>query len=194
MRFHLGEIPESPDFIPDEAWKVLQIPSIWGMQLIAFPIGILFLGLMALLWISLTPLLRPGTVKFPAPIGMLLACFVSVLIIHELVHASILPMAGTSKSTVVGFLPSKMFLYTAHLGDLSRSRCLVMLLAPFIVISIIPLIIASIFHVAPGWLAYASILNAFLASGDLYMAGLTMFRIPPHATIRGQGWKTYWRK
>jgi hypothetical protein len=193
MRFHLGEIPEAPEFIPDKAWKNLRLPSIWGMQLIAFPIGILCAGLMALLWISTTPLLRPGMNNFPIPIGVLLACFVSVLIVHEFIHATIFPRAGTSKKTVIGFLPAKMFLYTAYLGELSRNRCLAMLLAPFIAISIIPLITASIFHVAPGWLAYMSILNAFLASGDLYMAGLTIIRIPAHATIRGQGWKTYWR-
>jgi hypothetical protein len=193
MRFHLGEIPDSPDFVPDETWKTMHEPSIWGMQLIAFPIGILSVGIIALLWINITPLLRPGTFKFPVPIGILLFCFVSVLIIHELIHATIHPMAGTSKNTVLGFLPSKMFLYTTYVGELSRNRCLALLLAPFIVISIIPLMMASILHVAPYWLAYASILNAYLASGDLYMVGRTLFRIPPHATVRSQGWKTYWR-
>jgi hypothetical protein len=193
MRFHLGEIPESADFIPDKAWKTLRLPSIWGIQLIAFPIGILSAGILALLWIRFTPLLQPGTIKFPVPIGILLSCFVSVLIVHELIHASILPMAGTSKNTVIGFLPSKMFLYTAYIGELPRNRCLAMLLAPYIAISILPLIMASILQVAPVWLAYASILNGFLASGDLFMTGLIILRIPPQATIRGQGWKTYWR-
>ena len=92
MRFHLGEIPESPDFVPDETWKTLREPSIWGMQLIAFPIAILSAGIIALLWISITPLLQPGTFKFLVPIGILLSCFVSVLIIHELIHATIHPL------------------------------------------------------------------------------------------------------
>ena len=39
MRFHLGDIPESAEFIPDASWRPLPESSAMRFHLIAFPIG-----------------------------------------------------------------------------------------------------------------------------------------------------------
>ena len=53
MRFHLGPIPYSPEFDPDELSKSPKEPSLWLNQIIAIPIGAAASLLVALLWLVL---------------------------------------------------------------------------------------------------------------------------------------------
>jgi hypothetical protein len=55
MRFHLGDIPSSPDFVPDASWKPLRQPSPWMALLAAYPIGIVAAGMVTVLWLAITP-------------------------------------------------------------------------------------------------------------------------------------------
>jgi len=47
---------------------------------------------------------------------------------------------------------------------------------------------------ADGWVAFISSFNALIACGDLLRAGLVLFQIPAHATVRNQNWREYWRE
>ncbi|MBK6900621.1 MAG: hypothetical protein IPH09_15675 [bacterium] len=42
-------------------------------------------------------------------------------------------------------------------------------------------------------LAFASTLNAFFACGDMFGVGLLLSQVPTGATVRNQGWKTFWK-
>jgi hypothetical protein len=196
MKFHLGALPDSPEFIPDDSWQSTREPSIWGFQFLAIPIAIISTVVVAFLWVTITPVGHPlGPIAFSLPIvGFRLVCLVGVLAAHELIHVLLHPKAGGSQQTVLGFYPSRMFLYVTYLGELTRNRCLVILLMPFIVISIAPLAVSALTHVASGWVSYASILNALLASGDILAATMTLIRIPSDAIIRTKGWRTYLRR
>src|SRR5687767_15402344 len=55
MRFHLGDIPGSSDFVPDASWKPLRQPSPWMGLLAAYPIGIVAAGMVSILWLAITP-------------------------------------------------------------------------------------------------------------------------------------------
>ena len=147
------------------------------------------MGLVALTWIILTPfegMLR--NIHFPLPITGFLICLIGVLIVHELIHAAIHPMSGFSPRSILGFWPSRMLLYATYDGELTRNRYVVILLMPFIVISIIPIFVAAIVHVLNVWIVYITILNAFLACGDVLSASM-LLQIPTNAIIRSQGWK-----
>jgi hypothetical protein len=195
MRFHLGAIPESPDFIPDASWRLVREPSPGVWQLMALPIGIVTALVVTFLWFKVTPLVfELKTMRGLIPIIGRIVCLAAVLVVHELIHFALHPMAGRSRYSILVFWPGRMLLFAAYIGELTRNRCLVMLLMPFFVISIIPLFVAAVAQVALGWVAYASILNALLACGDILGAGFTLFRIPAHAIIRTQGWKTYLRR
>ena len=54
MRFHLGPIPHSPEFEPDELSKSPKEPSLWLNQIIAISIGAAASLLVGLLWLVLT--------------------------------------------------------------------------------------------------------------------------------------------
>lgn len=190
MRFQFGPVPSSPDFVPDEQWKSLREPSPWLAQLLGLPVGIVAAGVIGLLWFTVTPLGRIS--GEPNPL-LLLASLCGVAIVHELLHAAVTPAAGLSSRTIIGFWPSRLAFYAHYDGELSRTRFIAIMLMPFLVISVLPLVIAAIVQCTTFWLAFISTLNALFACVDLLGTGFVLAQIPANATIRNQGWRTYWR-
>jgi hypothetical protein len=194
MIFRLGPLPESPEFIPDDTWTLLGEPSLWGFQLRAIPIAVVTTVLLAVLWMMFTPVRHViGALTFPLPISNFIVCLLGVIVIHELIHASAHPKIGFSENTVIGFWPSRMFIYTIYVGELTKNRCLAILVLPFVIISVVPLIFATMTQTISFWVAYISILNALLACGDILAAIMTIRHFPNGAIIRTKGWLTFWR-
>ena len=191
MRFHLGAVPTSPDFAPDVSWKPLREPSPWLAQFIALPIGVVTAALVAVLWFAITPLRDD---QFPSSLLMFLLLYAGILVVHELIHAAVHPLAGRSEYSIIGFWPSRMVAYAHYDGELSRNRFIAILLMPLLVLSVLPLIVAAALQSASGWVAFVSFFNALLACVDLLGAGVVLFQIPVHAIVRNQGWRTYWRE
>jgi hypothetical protein len=195
MRFHLGTLPDVPDFDPDASWRLVPDPPFRSMQIRALPIGIVSFMVLFGLWLVFTPMWQIlRTIHFPLPVPLFILCFTGVLIVHELLHVSFHPGAGFTRRSVIGFWPSRMFLYALYAGELSRRRCIAILLVPFITISIVPVIAAVLTQKAFFWIAYMSVLNAFLSCGDMLAVWYTMTLIPAGAIIRSKQWSTYIRE
>ena len=195
MRFHLGSFPEATDFIPDASWRLFEDEgqSIWMWQLKALPISILNMGVIFLLWILLTPVLGMlRNISFPLPFQNFLICLITVLIIHELIHAALHPSLGSSRS-IIGFWPSRMMLFASYDGEITRNRYLAVLLTPLFMISIVPIFISVLFQVLNIWIVYSTILNAFLSSGDI-LATKKILQLPANSIIRNHGCKAYWKE
>jgi hypothetical protein len=77
--------------------------------------------------------------------------------------------------------------YAHYAGELSRGRFLTILIMPFLIISFVPLIVCAIAALSTTLLAFMSILNAFMACGDMFAVGLLLFQVPRDATLRNQG-------
>ncbi|HOC58078.1 MAG TPA: DUF3267 domain-containing protein [Verrucomicrobiota bacterium] len=191
MRFHFGAVPTSPDFAPDTSWKSLREPSPWLAQFIGLPIGAVTAALIAVLWGKLTPLWdAPFTMT---PWVFLLLCG-GIPVVHELIHAATDPMGGRSEHSIVGFWPSRLLFYAHYDGELSRNRLVAILLMPLFVLSILPLLLAMAMQSAALWIAFVSAYNALSSCVDLLGAVMVLYQIPASATVRNQGWKTYWRE
>jgi hypothetical protein len=194
MIFKFGPFPDAPEFTPDDSWILLSEPSPWGFQLRAIPIAVITTAILASLWIVLTPVWHViATMTFPLPISKFIACLVGVLVTHEIIHTLAHPKVGISDKTLIGFWPSRMFVYAMYVGELSRSRCLTILIMPFFIISIIPLVFAAITQLTSFWIAYISILNGLLACGDILAVSMTIRLLPNDAIIRTKGWSTFWK-
>jgi hypothetical protein len=191
MRFHLGAIPSSPDFLPESPWKPLREPAPWLFQFIAFPVGIITAALVTVLWFVITPL-QAATPKVSWPAFLL--WFAGIVVVHELIHAAVHPMTGRSPRSILGFWPSRLLFYAHYDGSLPRNRFVAILLMPLLIISFTPLLIAVATQITSGWLAFISSFNALLACGDMLGAGMVLFQIPADAVVRNQGWRTYWRE
>lgn len=165
-------------------------PSPWLAQFLALPIGVIVASLVAFLWFFITPL---RAVTPTASIASFLITFVGIVVVHELIHAAVHPRAGRSPHSILGFWPSRVVFYAHYDGELSRNRFVAVLLMPLLVISIVPLLIAAATQMTSGWAAFVSAFNALLACVDILGAGMVLFQIPANATVRNQGWRTYWR-
>lgn len=188
MRFHLGPIPSSPDFQPDESWNSLNEFSPWAMQAAALSLGLAFTIFLATLWWAFTPL---G--ELDLSFSELFFLILGQIVVHELIHAFASPKCGRSHNTVVGFWPSKLLFYAHYSGELTRNRFLVILLLPFIIISLVPLLFSFLLQTACSWIAFLSVFNGLASCLDIYGAGMILAQIPRNAVIRNQGWKTYWK-
>ena len=192
LRFHFGAIPSSPDFRPDTLWKPLRAPSPWMEKLVFLPMGIVTAGVVAVLWLAITPLQVQDVISTMS-LAAFLVSFAGIVVVHELLHVAVHPMSGRSPHSIVGFGPSIGF-YGHYGGEMTRNRFVAILLMPLVIISFVPLLVAAVAQAASGWVAFISAFNAFCAGTDILLAGLVLFQIPATAIVRQQGWRAYWRE
>ena len=194
MKFQLGPAPDNTAFADTSAWTKVRMPEIRRWQLIACPIAVMNMAIVAGLWLWRTPAwghLR--SMHWPIPISGFILTLVLVLLCHEFIHALLHPQAGDSSQSIIGFWPSRMLLYAIYNGAVTRQRYLVTLLMPFVTLSLVPVILAALLDQYTFWLAYATVLNAFVSSGDI-LETLTIFKqVPTNATMTRSGWTSYWQ-
>ena len=159
------------------------------MQLIALPIGGVAFVLVGWLWILATPVMENSF--YLIPLG---AALFSLLPLHELLHALAHPDFGMSRKTLLAVWPSRLVCYAHYDGPRSRERLLTGLALPFLVITVIPLVISILSGHASLFIAFLSCLNAFGAGGDLFGILLLLWQVPRHARVFNQGWRTYWSR
>jgi len=141
---------------------------------------------------------------FQVPLCHIIAILISVLVlfipVHEMVHALCCPAWGLSADTVFSIWFSKGFIYIHHDSPMSRNRFLFVLVAPYIILSLLPLALMAIFGIT-NWppelilaLTWLSLLGSLLAGGDFVSIGsLLSSKIPGSAFIRNIGQKSYWK-
>jgi len=191
MRFHLGAIPCSPDFVPDSLWRSLRQPSPWLEKLLWPAIGAVAAATVAATWFLVTPL---RNVKLSMSLPASLLSVAGAIVVHELIHVLAHPRAVRSPNSIVGVGGPSTGVYAHYDGEMTRNRFVAILLMPVLVISMIPLLVSAVTQVSFAWVALASTFNAFGACADMLLAGLVLFQIPATAIIRQQGLRTYWRE
>lgn len=164
-------------------------PPPWAAQLLALPIGGAVAAGLVVLWAA--PVAK-NTGHLPAGLW-LLGCIVGLVILHEMIHAALHPNRGTSPDTILGFWPSRLLFYAHYDQVLSRRRFMVILLGPFVAISLVPLAVAPVAGAATFHLAFVSVLNGLLSCVDLLGVLLLWVHVPRNATVRNKGWKTYYK-
>ena len=196
MRFHAGLPPD--EFEPDASWQALREPAPSKATRQALPLGLLLFCAVALTWTLLgaSPL---TALRVQAGWGEAVRVFwgLALLVVaHELIHAFVHPHLGTSRHTVLGASVRPLLLYAAYQASLSRNRFIAILLAPFAVLTLLPLLA----HAAglleqplAQILATGSVVNAALSSLDVFGALLLVRQVPSTAQVKNKGWQTYWR-
>lgn len=191
MKLKLGPIPDSPDFVPCTLWSPLREPSPWLFQLISVPLGFVMAAMTASLWLRLTPVRELLPIM---SVWRFLGLFGGIIVVHELIHAAVHPAQGRTHRSILGMWPSRLMFYAHFDGELSRNRFVAILLMPLVVITIVPLAVGWALQLSAGWLAFVSWFNAMLACGDMFASSMVLFQIPATATVRNQGWRTFWKR
>jgi hypothetical protein len=197
MKFHIGAIPED-DFEPDDSWRAMREPGPLLMQLFALPIAIALLAIFAFLWMRFVrmeplPILQESPVLFGLAV---IASFPLLIFVHELFHAVAHPGYGLRPATIIGAWPEKLLFYAHYCGVLKRNQFLLVFAMPFLVISVLPLVIAAVGILPPSLASVAawfSIWNALFACGDVFGFFLVLAQIPSNSMVKNKGWYTFWK-
>lgn len=115
------------------------------------------------------------------PFSLLLACAL-LIPIHELLHAIAHPDAGLSAETVMGFDRNLACPYCLYTRPYSRERAVIVALAPFVVLTLLPLVAFVIWESRP-LLAYVATLNAGVSAFDLAGAAYAWKQLRPGEMI-----------
>jgi hypothetical protein len=199
MRFCLGPIPEDATFDPvADGWTRLREPRPGLVMLVAIPLGILMAGVLALAWSAIVPLeMSGGTFSFTITLpGLLLALLslAGLIAAHELLHAVPAMVYGTSDGVVIGFWPRYLAPYVAYLGVVPRRAQLLSGVAPLVVLTALPLVVALILPAAALPMAAVSVANVAGSAADLLMLALLWRQVPTDALVRNNGHATWWRQ
>lgn len=161
------------------------------MQFLAVPVAVVSGAMIGSLWLWCAPLKH--LMRDPAFGLWFVAAFVWHIPVHEAIHALVHPGRGLSDRTCIGVWVSRGMFYAHCHGPMSRNRFIAILIAPFIVLSLLPLIVCAVTGWAHPLPVTGSIVNSFLACGDLFGILLLVWQVPCQATIQNQSWRTYWQ-
>lgn len=195
MRFRIGEMPTDSNFNPEDTkWNKVKLAS-------SFPSFFLYSSICAFIIFSLFSffwLLADMDPMSPSWFTLLLIPL--LILVHEIIHAVSYPDFGLSEKTIIGFWPNKMLAYAYYTAPLSRNRLIWVGIAPFLFLSLFPLLLFIALGGASFWgktistfLFQLSMLNAIFSSGDILGIVIVLLEIPPSGIIRFNGWDTFWK-
>jgi hypothetical protein len=118
--------------------------------------------------------------------------FIAVIVVHEFIHALASPMFGMTRATAIGLWPQFAMPYATHTGPLRARRFLVVALAPLLVMSIAPPLLALATGAARPLWVMVSVVNAFLSGGDVMVFCVVVAQVPLSAWVRTKGWDDWW--
>jgi hypothetical protein len=188
MRFRLGRVPSTPGFHPEQGgWRRLREPGPLLMQVLALPVaGVVFVVLGAV-----AVLLGMAHFREVHPAAYLLI-LVGIIPVHEGLHVLAHPEQGRSPDSIVGFWPKTLLFYAHYDQVLTRNRMLLILLLPFLVLSVVPLAVCGLLGWHWSWVGVLSVWNGLLSCGDLFGVMIVAWQVPQAARVRNQGYRTWW--
>ncbi|WP_078434071.1 DUF3267 domain-containing protein [Metabacillus halosaccharovorans] len=115
-----------------------------------------------------------------------------LLVLHELLHLIFIPKFNKSDKTFVGITMFGGFVITEE--EISKSRYILITIAPFIIISVILPLLLSVFGLLTPILKFLILLNSLASSVDMLNLLLIIKQIPKNATLKSNGPYTYWKQ
>ncbi|UCZ53479.1 DUF3267 domain-containing protein [Bacillus shivajii] len=124
-------------------------------------------------------------------LGTILAIFF-MIIVHELIHAVFVPRFFRSNCTYLGLTCFGGFVYTEE--RMTKARFIIISVAPFVILSIFLPIILGLLGMLTPFLVVLIVLNAAASSVDMLAFILVLKQVPNGAVVQNNGIKTYWKK
>jgi hypothetical protein len=206
MRIHFGNIPEIVDVKPEaEGLHNIRGPKASVGYLLAGLTGFLLLimpimGLCLLLSYFAIPSTETAPRPHPpAPWGAVLLALLLYIPLHELLHLVWQPRLGLSNQSILVIWPTKFRFGVYYEGCMTRTRWLLMRIAPFVVLSLIPAGVLAIFQKVPfnhtimTFLEVLLVVNGVGSGGDVMAMMLVLFQVPPSALLCFRGGRAYWK-
>jgi hypothetical protein len=205
VRFHFGTLPGEQNEPPVEAGLTrIHSPSsrlgylLAGLVGLALP-AVLFVCLVAVSLISLPNGVADAAVEAPMPWGAVILALLLFIPLHELTHAVLHPGFGLSPQTVMVVWHTKLRFGVYYEGCMTRRRWLLMRLAPLACLSVVPILLLTLFRVVllpfplEIFWQVLTLVNFVGSGGDLVAVIWVLFQVPAKAEICFCSGKAYWR-
>ncbi|QHE51567.1 DUF3267 domain-containing protein [Pontibacillus sp. HMF3514] len=130
------------------------------------------------------------SLSFTIHLGILL-WIVILLMFHEILHLVFVPNFLSSNKTFMGLTYFGGYVLSEE--KFSKTRYLVITLAPFVIISMILPVLLSMIGLLTSTMKFLILLNAAASSVDLLYVFLVVKQVPNNSMVRNNGTKMYWR-
>ncbi|MEN6390136.1 MAG: DUF3267 domain-containing protein [Syntrophomonas sp.] len=181
-----------------QGWKRLREPGgLWTAVLLSIPFMILNGAISWFLFLRhhkpLIIVINGSALNINLDLNIIAALLMLLFIVlfHEFCHLVFIPDFIKSEKTCWGIGYMGGFVFTEE--ELSKSRFIVISLAPFIVISVIIPVILELLGLLNSLISFAAFINALGASVDLLSLTLVAFQVPSNARIKSNGSETFYK-
>lgn len=194
MRLSCGTPPST--FVESPQWRPLNEPSPTQSARRGLVVGLVFGILTNSLWHTAGVTFSEQLSSFRgfSAFATFLVSLVGLLALHELVHALVHPGFGTARQTVIGCSLKPLLLYAAYTGTMGRNRFVAVLLAPLLVLSVLPLLtfVLGMYSNPNPLVVTLSVVNAAASGVDLFGVVLLLSQVPSSTLVQNDGWQTHW--
>jgi len=187
MRFAREPVVASIPYAYDSAWNQVGEPESGVLHVLTLITGAaLCLGTLVA-WLLLAPF-KPVHIDYVT----LAVAALLVVALHELAHAVAFTMKrGSDLRVACAFRKGRPQL--RYEGACTRNHYVLVLAAPLLVVSALPVLVCSIATLGSGDMVLISMLNALTCGGDVIAATLVLVQVPADALVRRQGEVVLWK-
>ncbi len=118
--------------------------------------------------------------------------FIGLVFIHEFIHLVFIPSFLVSDKTFLGITYFGGFVYSEE--QISKSRYILITLAPFILLSIILPITLGVLDLLNPLAKVLILLNSLGSSVDMLTLILVLIQVPADVCFTSNGIRTYWKR
>lgn len=134
----------------------------------------------------------------PALLGGFIVALVALVPVHELTHAVAYGRRLRDPELIMGLWPSKGLCYVLYDAPVRRGRVIWMCAAPFLVLSVLPLVVLACVPPVDGpiraLVLFGVVLHTACCMTDFLVIGRVLRQVPRNAFVHNQGWQTYWSR
>ena len=187
MRLAREPAVESLFYPYDSEWRQVSEPDGDVAQVCALAAGAILCLAALVCWLLFAPF-RPVRVDYVT----IAAALAIVVVVHELTHA-VAFTCGRRRSLRVELHWRKYTPQLRYQGAVSRTHYVVVLAAPFVVVSLGAVAFSALLSIGSGDLVLISLLNALVSGADLVAATLVLGQVPAEALVRRHGDLVLWK-
>lgn len=190
MEFKLGSPTDLEEFSQNKNWKELKnISSNFILKIIIFCFGILI----SIFFYQFIKEMSPIKKLYSTYMDNIYLVFI-LIPLHEVSHALIYPNFGFSDKTIFGFWPEKFVFYSYYDLPLKRDRIIIAMLAPLIILTVIPVLLISTLEINNGYLAVIAVLNSIGGAGDIFYSILIISQVPKNSIVKTDTARVLWKQ
>jgi len=189
MIFKLGPPPVDDTILEEETtWHPVSYPCLMRLQIMGILIALLIAAVIFLLLLT-----RDSKYISNLSWPSILLLVIPIIPIHECLHAVCFKGGLTSKRVIFGFLPKLFAFYAHYIGKIRWHRYIIILIFPFLILTLIPLTLVTVFQFDYKYLAELALANGMVSAFDVLCVITILKQAPTNSVLINSGMDTYWK-